>query len=100
MKQLSLWQRFQLAWAAFNLKPFEKIILPFAKNGTLTKVDECDNARRVTKCKNIGEVCISRKSIKLTIETTDHYHVCNQCANRIIGTFEDDDFEYETEKHG
>lgn len=88
--RISFFNRLKFAWYAFHLMEIE-IYFPYKKHCDL-RTDytmECDNKRRSSKCKNNGTVALANPTIKIEKREADHfYHVCDECANKYIGTYD------------
>ncbi|MDD4874775.1 MAG: hypothetical protein PHE15_07400 [Dehalococcoidales bacterium] len=81
--------RLKLAIRAFKGKEFEMEILPYHFISGLSGTPPCDRSNRTqgshAGCSNPAAACISRTMATMSIETRDHEHLCNRCANELMG---------------
>ena len=86
--------RLKFAWNAFNFKPM-KHIFPSYKAVAKLKPASCDFSTKYLNgekaagygflpCNNNSISCISRTTIELTVESEDHVHLCNECAEKMM----------------
>lgn len=87
--------RLWLAYKAFMLQSVERqTITPFKIVNELRPDWGCDNFYRESHCQNQGKYCVSRVFASIKIhDDTDHYHVCESCAEKVLRT-------QQPEKHG
>lgn len=87
MSHISLKTRLKLAWCAFLLKPHKSIqIKPYTFYANLRKdigKIDCDTEN----CTGKAVVCMSPEEIEISINTSDYYHVCQSCANKVAGRY-------------
>jgi len=78
---IKLSTRIKAAWNAFWMNEFSIPIKGYQKVAVLGFHINCDNK----DCKHEAGICMSRTIAQFEIRTEDHYHVCEECADKIKG---------------
>ncbi len=78
---MKLSTRLKAAWNAFWMNEFSIAIDGYHKVAVLGFNSTCDTK----DCEHEAEICMSRTIAKFKIENEDHYHVCEECADKIEG---------------
>jgi len=86
MKKLLL--RFKAAWYAFNFKPITIYgIKEYTIIDDLLPGNKCDNNYDFRgRCTRNARYCVSDFELKISLEQSDHYHVCERCSEECITT--------------
>ena len=81
--------RIKMAWRAFWFLPFEIQVKPFHKTGYCRKGVECDNhyTWRIS-FKNEATIYLEETVARFKVSEENAYLLCDQCAEKAIGTTE------------
>ena len=87
---IALKTRLKMAWFVFKCKPFCLLIEPYHGNGELNFGYVCDNSwrhRDIEPCENRAVICLTRTEAEFRLNKDDHEHLCQECANKIMGKY-------------